>query len=801
MSSEDAQQELPDEVVGLLLSFLRDACGDGNASIERVPSNVAEKTAGTKILWRVTFACDGLPKCYYLKTTGRHSQRLEDLEALEAELRAATIGTTAWAITSIKHGSVAFVGGLPDQIYLLEPEMPGDLLIEAIRALRSTEGVSQLADAIARWLAGKHKPVENKPHHYVRQLFGGSFGILATIDAFPVGAVHPDVLERFAAYALRWRNRLLQREMVEIHGDFHPWNLFYDSTSDEIHATGALHTSYGAPEDDWCCLSVNLATEALEQAAAHSLDEVPSWMLLNALDTSAAKEMRSWATGFFCGWRLMILANPFHFPHRSPQIRDRLVRAALWCLQDYRRHSGSTAELLREALLSDPWVRGLPSAGMPRHESRFKRDLFLGEPAPFAVARHLAQDAGGRCSSPVCVTGRIRSIRRHGGIVFYDLQPLDPPFSADRFQITAQRSSLGDRFADLQNSLCIYDRVSIQGQPYLTEAGEPSIDIETIQWISRNALPSRVSDALVRSSDKAAIWSEVLGVVRRTMDREQFREVWTPVIENSFGGGFARPFEVLRYHNKHDCYLRVTMELLHKQLLAGGFSKLYEIGPSFRNESEDRSHMPEFLMLEAYAAGRTLCWMEDIAISVVKDAWKVTRPDPWPGVVRSTVQDAFREFLSIDLRMAAGRERLASLLGREIKNDADMTMAVRSALIHHLRSRLPGVHLIGDIPTSTTPFAVQGDGRRSWLHVCGVAVADICEEEVAPSAVLAKLQAQAGREAVPVLRDYGNFSSALYLGLPPCVGIGMSLQRLIQVLMGSDDIRGTRWWNELLSSC
>ena len=791
---------IPKEIFDYLRDYLGKQHGEGELDIyEYTIMDGGEKSAGTKMVWEVQYEHNSEIHFYYLKTVTRDREKLQGDESLIAGFRLAHYSDIEWSATGIqgKDDATLYAVGEPDQLFFLERKMEGQLLAEFLQLVENLSDATAMINGVVKWLIKKQNLSDERPHYYVRELFGGSFGILATIDYYPSDLLNAEIAQRYVQYALQWRSYLLDRPMVQIHGDFHPWNIFYNTESHEILTTGALHTPFGAAEDDWCCLGVNLALMAYEQAlkSNQELSSTVQWKMLELLEKSAQK-METWASGFFCGWRLMILSNPRHYPYRSRELQKRLTMGALWCLADPKRNRGSIVSLMKRIFSTDnPWVERNPT--IPK-KVLLGRIGISGQNANQISITEAKSQAGKPNSnnSFIEVLGTVRKIRQHGGITFIDLSSVEVIEKEATLQVIIQQKQFKDSYIILNNSLQVFDRIRVLGVPMMSETGEPSIKAETIEWVSRNLGSLDLARQYEKKSLQANGTSVMLRTTRNVLDESDFHEIWTPSIGKSYGGGTAHAFKTYRRYDARECYLRVTMESLHQELLAGGLPCVYEIGSSFRNESKDRSHLSEFLLLEAYAANRNLTWMEMIGVEIVNRTWMAIKAEEPPKMNIVTVSEALKEFINIDLdKYDLAREQIGKLLNHEISDKKDYVKSLYSLIRGRLRKHFKGIHLLREIPLETTPFTARGaQPTRTWLLVAGTSIADIYLGETRPDIVTDNLSDQFTDLNLVESRDDGNFIKALIAGVPPNVGMGMSLSRLMQILTYRTDIRKTEWW-------
>ncbi|MGB9693544.1 MAG: lysine--tRNA ligase, partial [Fervidobacterium sp.] len=245
----------------------------------------------------------------------------------------------------------------------------------------------------------------------------------------------------------------------------------------------------------------------------------------------------------------------------------------------------------------------------------------------------------------VSIAGRIMSIRRMGKASFCHIQD-----SKGKIQVYLRSNDLGKTY-EIFKLLDIGDIIGVKGFVFRTRMGEVSVHAKELTLLSKSLRPlpivkektdrdgnkvvfdpfsdkelryrQRYVDLIVNPSvrDVFIKRSRIISAMRKFLDDRGYLEVETPILQPLYGGASARPFTT--HHNALDIdfYLRISDELYLKRLIVGGFAGVYEIGKDFRNEGMDKSHNPEFTMMELYVAYKDYEWMmqflEEMIYSIV----------------------------------------------------------------------------------------------------------------------------------------------------------------------------------------
>jgi lysyl-tRNA synthetase class 2 len=419
----------------------------------------------------------------------------------------------------------------------------------------------------------------------------------------------------------------------------------------------------------------------------------------------------------------------------------------------------------------------------------------------------------------VSAAGRIMSTRDMGKTVFADLRD-----GSGRLQLFLNKGVLGDDAFAATKLLDLGDHIGVEGELFTTRTGEQSVRVERWTLLSKAILQppekyhglqdteeryrKRYLD-LIANPEVRARFDVRIGVVReiRTfLQARGFQEVETPMMQPQAGGAAARPF--VTHYNALDCdmYMRVAPELYLKRLLVAGFDKVFELNRNFRNEGLDRTHNPEFTVLELYEAYGDRSSMKAIIEGLLPhlcltvlgsmtveygEAKEVI--DFTPPYREVTYHDVVREHLGpdwFDLDVPAARAK-AEALGVAVDPAWNPLLITHEVYGKVIERTLRQPTFVTRVPRQFVPLAKTCPDNPDLVDVFEFVVGgkELCPgytEQNDPIAQRRAFEDQAGEDVEKIDED---FVTALEHGMPPAGGLGLGIDRLTMLLTGTEAIR------------
>ncbi len=440
---------------------------------------------------------------------------------------------------------------------------------------------------------------------------------------------------------------------------------------------------------------------------------------------------------------------------------------------------------------------------------------------------------GEEVETQVSVAGRVMNRRVFGKLAFFTLQDETGTIQLylDKGKIQAGMADVdADAFAHLKQLSDAGDIFGAKGTIKRTEKGELSVSVSQYAILTKSLQPlpdkwhgltdvekryrQRYVDLIVNPEVRETFRRRALitAAIRRYLSDRNFIEIETPVLQSEAGGADARPF--VTYHNtlEMDLYLRIATELHLKRLVVGGFEKVFELGRVFRNEGISTRHNPEFTTIEVYWAygdyhdmmtltEELVTYPATEVLDTLKISYQGQEIDLTPPWRRVTMHDAVLEQTGLDFRAfqtledAKAAAKAAGIVGGE--KCASMGNLLNEAFEQQVEATLIQPTFVTDYPVEISPLAKPhrskpGLVERFELFIVGRETANGFSELTDPVDQRDRLEAQAARKAAGDLEANSvdqDFIMALEYGMPPTVGMGMGIDRLVMVLTDSASIR------------
>lgn len=421
----------------------------------------------------------------------------------------------------------------------------------------------------------------------------------------------------------------------------------------------------------------------------------------------------------------------------------------------------------------------------------------------------------------VAIAGRILAHRKHGKVVFIDLQD-----QTGKVQLYIKEDVISSPHFENVKDLDIGDIIGVSGQLFKTHMGQESVRVLSLTVLSKSlmTLPEKwhgLKDVeiryrqryvdLIANTEVRDLFikrSQIVSYIRSFLDNKGFLEVETPMLQPMAGGARGRPFKST--HNAYDMevFMRIAPELYLKRLLVGGLEKIYEMNRNFRNEGISTRHNPEFTMLEVYQAfgdyEDMMKLTEDLVSSValaVTGSYKVTYQgkeiDFTPPWERRSFAKIVKEKLDIN------PDDTAQVMLEKVKAKAKkvkLDKLTRSAVMKVVEDLLDEeatvnpVFLI-DYFTFLSPLAKAREdnpllAQRFEFFISGLEVGNAYSELNDPIEQRKRLMEDLEDDVETGTRSVDeDFLNALEYGMPPAGGLGIGIDRLVMLLTDAPSIR------------
>ncbi|KRO67088.1 MAG: lysine--tRNA ligase [Cryomorphaceae bacterium BACL21 MAG-121220-bin10] len=461
-------------------------------------------------------------------------------------------------------------------------------------------------------------------------------------------------------------------------------------------------------------------------------------------------------------------------------------------------------------------------------------------PAALFPVDHLTSDIKASYveGKKVKMAGRLMSRRIQGKASFAELQDAEGRiqvyFNRDELCPGADKTLYNEVYKKL---LDIGDFIGLEGTLFTTQVGEKTVLVDHLTLLSKSLKPlplpktdsegqihhefndselryrQRYADLIVNPNVKEVFIkrTKLFTAMRTFFNNNGYFEVETPILQSIPGGAAARPFKT--HHNSLDIpmYLRIACELYLKKLIVGGFDGVYEFAKTFRNEGMDRTHNPEFTMMEIYVAYKDYNWMMDFTEKLLefcatevnghsKTVFGDHEIDFKAPYARVTMTESIRQFTGFDISDKTEDQIRAA--ARDMGIEVDQSMGKGKLIDEIFGEKCEANYIqptfIIDYPKEMSPLTKVHRSNpdlteRFELIICGKELANAYSELNDPIEQRERFEDQvklAGRgddEATEFIDQ--DFLRALEYGMPPTSGMGIGMDRLIMFLTNNASIQ------------
>ena len=438
----------------------------------------------------------------------------------------------------------------------------------------------------------------------------------------------------------------------------------------------------------------------------------------------------------------------------------------------------------------------------------------------------------------VIIAGRLMRKKIQGKASFTELQDsegrIQVYFNRDEICTGEDKMKYNELFKKL---LDLGDFIGVEGELFTTQVGEITVLVKEFKLLSKALKPlplpktdsqgntydefidpemryrQRYADLVVNPKVKEVFVkrTKLFTAMRTFFNNSGYFEVETPILQSIPGGAAARPFQT--HHNSLDIpmYMRIACELYLKKLIVGGFDGVYEFAKTFRNEGMDRTHNPEFTMMEIYVAYKDYNWMMDFTEELLE--YCATQVNGSSKTVfgdheinfkapyaRVTMTDAIKNFTGFDISGKTENEirEAAKAMGIEVDSAMGKGKLIDEIFGEKCEANYIQPTFITDYPKEMSPLTKEHRSNpelteRFELIICGKELANAYSELNDPIDQRERFEDQvklAGRgddEATEFIDQ--DFLRALEYGMPPTSGMGIGMDRLIMFLTNNASIQ------------
>ena len=425
----------------------------------------------------------------------------------------------------------------------------------------------------------------------------------------------------------------------------------------------------------------------------------------------------------------------------------------------------------------------------------------------------------------ITLSGRVTALRGQGALIFFNFFD-----GTGVFQGLFKKDEMDEKiFSLFSDTIDIGDFIEVRGLLFVTKRKEKTILVRDWKMLAKSLRPlpdkwhglqdveerfrKRYLDTLMSPEVRTRFLTRasLTAWLREYLNKENFLEVETPILQTLPGGALALPFKTHHQALGMDLYLRIAPELYLKKLLVGGFSKVYELSRNFRNEGIDATHNPEFTMLEYYEAYSDATEQMEFVEKMLRAVVKKIFPKgivPYQGntinfskkFAHITFFDLLKRYALISHPGDATRQELAhkaNQLAVELNPTDSLEKIMDNIFKKVCRSRLVQPTFVTDYPAAFSPFAKRKENNKNFIDrfqliIGGLELSNGFSELNDPIDQRMRYNEQekkreSGEKEISLSDE--DYLEAMEYGMPPAGGIGIGIDRLTMLLTDSKNIK------------
>ena len=453
-------------------------------------------------------------------------------------------------------------------------------------------------------------------------------------------------------------------------------------------------------------------------------------------------------------------------------------------------------------------------------------------PYPSKISRtHTATEAAAKFNQlkkkTITLAGRVTAKRGHGGLVFLDLTD-----ESGKIQLALKKDIIGKNiFEFFLGVLDIGDFIQASGKLFLTKLGEKTLEVKKMKLAAKTIYPlpekwyglkneelmyrKRHLDLIINPETRERFRKRNLFIqyLRNFLEKKEFMEVETPILQQVAGGAIARPFKTRHNALGQDFYLRIAPELYLKRLIVGGYEKVFEFARNFRNEGISTQHNPDFTMLEFYWAyadyEKLMKFTEEMLRNIIpkicgslKIKFQGKTLNFSPPYKKIRYANLIKKELGIGINKLDRKILLKIIQKNKIKISGKINSLTEAKLLDEIykkiiRPKLTGPIFLLDYPREMIPLAKskEEDPTRiatfqlvvnGWEIIKAYNELNDPEEQKKRFLEQAAAKKKGDAEAHSLDKDY---LEALNYGMPPTAGWGMGIDRFLVILLDQKNVR------------